>query len=103
MSHFMSGTIQRVGETYDTIDVGEYTVTAAGVRQLSTETYQIAQVIVGLDYDSTAHIYVGNASVQCFKLEPGAAITIPIDQLAKGYGKFGDAGGHIFWLAVRDA
>ncbi len=102
-SHFSAGGIQRVGETYDTLDAfNAYTGAAGETKQLSAETYQIAQVIVGADYDNSGHVYVGNASIQAFKLEPGASLTLPIDQMAKVYVKF-PAAATIFWLAVRDS
>lgn len=98
----MAGKPERVTEVYNTLGTGEYTAAGAGVIQLSTAVYEIAQVIIGADADNSNEVYVGNAASQVFKVEPGASLTIPINRLDAVYVRFIGAD-TIFWLSMRDS
>ena len=96
----VGGPPERVVETYSIMDSGQLTLAANVTVPLSTETYQVFQVLVQAGNANTGTVYVGNAMVQYVELPKGTSLTLPIDGLNKVYVK-GTAGDVVNWMAFR--
>jgi len=73
-------------KTHQYFDVKQVTVGTSAI-QVSSESIACKQVILKADNDNSGDIYVGKdssvSSANGFRLMPGEAVTIPIDDLSK--------------------
>lgn len=84
-----------------TLDTGQETnVPAAGTALNSGTSLTVAEVIVQADPGNTADVQVGNSTDQFMVLEPGNALTIPVDDVAKVF-VAGSGSETVNWLARR--
>jgi hypothetical protein len=98
MTGISGGVRTGVSEVYNTLHCDRL-VESSGVFQLATDTFQIFQVIIQNDPDSASSVTVGNSHKQFFEIEPGGALTVPVDSLAKVYVAFSGAA-TVNWLAM---
>ncbi len=87
--------------TYDILDCG----TLASINTtlpLIAEGRNCLEVIVQADPNNTANVVLGDALVQCYVLEPGATLTIPIRHINKIFVRFpSDTTQRVNWIAMR--
>ena len=99
MTGIKSGSRLGVAEVYNKM-YHDRLVETTGVFQLSTDNYQIFQVVIQNDGDAGQNaVRIGNQHQQFFHLAAGSTLVIPIDSLTKVYVRF-TAAATVNWIAM---
>jgi len=97
------GSVSVIERVKTSFSYGQTTVGTTAVQLTTTTTSLSFGVLVKADQNNTGNVYVGDSSVSTtngFKLSPGQAIEIEIDDASKIYVIADAADQKVYWFGV---